>query len=190
MPAYGAPPVVQRPPQQGGGFPTWALVLVITLVVLVFGGGILAVLSIYGVRKYIANAKTAEARNSLGQIAKDAAAAYEREGLGDGGHRVCPSARVPVPADQSFVSGRKYQSTPSEWEVDRARDAGFACLGFSLSYPQYYQYRYDATSSDLTGTARGDLNGDGVFSKFVVRGQVQGGRLLLAPSIEETNPEE
>ena len=42
--------------------------------------GILAVLAVYGVRKYIANSKTTEARNALGQIAKDAATAL-RDGI-------------------------------------------------------------------------------------------------------------
>jgi type IV pilus assembly protein PilA len=187
MPAYGGPPIRQN--RGGDGFPTWAIILIVVILLLVVGGGIMAVLSIYGVRKYIANAKTAEARNTLGQIAKDAAVAYENEGVTPG-HHLCPSASSPVPANKNDVSGKKYMSTQSEWDVDRSRNAGFACLRFSMETPQYYQYNYASAVNEFTATARGDLNGDGVFSRFEHKGRVQGDVLLLAPAIEETNPEE
>src|SRR5579871_6634216 len=153
---YGAPP----PQQKGTG--TGTIILIIVLVLIVPMIGVMAVLAIYGVRKYIANAKTAEARNTLVQIGHDAVAAYES----DPDHHLCASASTPVPADRSFVSAKKYQSAAADWNVDKATNAGFYCLKFSLSYPQYYQYEYVATSTGFVARAHGDLNGDGTFSTF------------------------
>lgn len=176
-----APPP-QPPPAKR--FPTWAIVLLAILGVFVFVVPVFAVLAIYGVRKYIANAKTAEARVTLGQLAKDAATAYERD------HALCPSASAPVPARMELLRGSKYQSVPADWDADRARHAGFACLGFSLELPQYYQYVYTSQPGQFEITAHGDLNGDGRTSTFVVRGEVSGGVVQIGPRIEETSPEE
>jgi type IV pilus assembly protein PilA len=146
--------------------------------------GIFAVLAIYGTRKYIANSKTAEARNALGQIAKDAQAAYERD------KKLCGSAASTVPTSMSMVKGMKYQSSSSDWEVDKATSSGFACLRFSMDQPQYYMYSYASTPLSFQGIAHGDLNGDAVISTFEIDGSVSGGVLSVSPTIKETNPEE
>ena len=186
------------------GFTLIELMIVVAIV------GVLAVLAIYGVRKYIANAKTAEAKNSLGQIGKDAGSALEREimtssVLATGGtaalnRRLCLSATASVPAASTSIQGKKYQPDPSvgkDYNKDSSlAGVGFACLKFEMTSPQYFMYNYvsDATSStvgtNMTATANGDLNGDTTLSTFQLLGAIGAGELRLAPSISETNPEE
>ncbi len=186
QPQYPYPPHPGQyppPPKKGG----WGLGLVLLVVVLPAIGlvvGVLAVSSIYGVRKYISSAKEMEARNSLSQIGSLAKQAYARDG------KVCPSATRRVPETETMVKALKYPSSPADWTRDDAAHAGFACLGFSLSQPQYYQYEYTATASGFRAIARGDLDGDGIVSVYELKGEVVGAELIVAPTLIETNPGE
>lgn len=166
--------------------------------------GVLAALASYGVRKYVLQAKTTEAKNALGMMAKKAKMAYDRESMTStllqGGSsavassNLCDDASSPVPAQVAQIAGRKYQSTDAEWFVDAATPGkGFACLKFSVSDAQYYQYAYFGSTGDtgrFTAEARGDLDGNGVTSVFRLTGAVTNRVVLVSPNFDETAGEE
>src|SRR5438552_5203640 len=176
----------------------------IELMIVVAIIGVLSALAIYGVRKYIFNAKTAEVRNAVGQMSKDAKASYERDstapaimaaGTSAGvANNLCMSASLSVPSAKESIAGQKYQSAPSEWSVDVVTpNKGFSCLRFAISDPQYYMYDYAGTAGTagtFVAMGMGDLNGDGVTSTFSLRGEVTGGVVFVAPNFSELRPDE
>jgi len=186
-----------------------AVIAVIVIVAMVPVLGVLSALAIYGVRRYLAAAKTAEAKNTVSAISRSAAAAYEKERLdanGRPGHALCASngaaapGHGPVPRSLAALRGKKYMPGGAGVDFDTGTaDGGWRCLGFSISTPTYYQYHYNqgsgylmpslGTSPDgFEAAAVGDIDADGVASKFARHGEVSpGGQLVLGTQIAIEN---
>ena len=89
--------------------------------------GILAVLAIYGVSRYLKTSKTAEATNNIGAVQKNATEAMTRE-KGSGAYQApgatisfsygfCGNEANPVP--KSVPAAQKYVSGAADWQVGK-----------------------------------------------------------------------
>jgi len=175
--------MMQQPPPKSG-MPGWLIGLLVALLLIILLVAVMAVLAMVGVRKYIGAAKTTEAMAGVREMAADAQTAFDED------MKLCDSASAPVPPSIALVSGRKWMSSPSDWDTDSAKHAGFACLKFQQFVPQYYQYDYKRTGDAFTAIARGDLDGDGVTSEFSLSGRVVGTTLMVDPTATQKNPTE
>ncbi len=137
--------------------------------------GMASALAIFSVRKFIAKAKTAEARTTLRAIAERLVATNPKK----------LTSLPAVPGKFEFVQGKKYQSLRSDW-------VHWKSIGFSLSDPQYYQYRVDAAKDGLSAEviAQGDLNANGLKSRYSLAVQLEPTTHVLdiASELTEENP--
>ena len=152
-------PVVEPPPAAPSKV-TSKTVLVIILVVggaCVLGLGVFAALAVFGVKKYVNRAKSAEGSVFVRTLAEGVARCASVKDPNGEFHGL-PESSSPVPSSLSSVSAKKYQSSAGEWT-----DPAFSCAAFRMSEPQYFQYRWvrrSPTSGAAVGVA--DLDGDGV----------------------------
>ena len=167
---------------------------------LTYNLGIVSALGAYGTRQYLTNSKTAEARATVGRIAKDMAAYVYRENMSDEwlhakaqpGNSATRIKRLislpPVPADFELIRAKKYQSTSADW-------AKWAPIKFELESPQRYQFRVEAAKDGLSAEiiAEGDLDGNGIKSRFSIKMKLDPkseNTITMDPQFYEQSPEE
>jgi prepilin-type N-terminal cleavage/methylation domain-containing protein len=157
------PSVLVRAQRRG-----FSLVEVMAVVAII---GVISMVAYAGVARYLAHSKTPEATSTLAALENGSRVAYAGEtdsggsGTGPFVHQFCPSATVPVPPAVPTA-----QRTAGTWTAPT-----WACLKFTMSAPQFYQYNYTSsgtgTGATYTAAAYGDLNGNSVLSTFLLTGK-------------------
>jgi type IV pilus assembly protein PilA len=158
--------------------------------------GVLAAIATYGVRKYLQAAKTSEAKQAVGSIARGASVAYNSLEALCGNAKAVP---VTVPKGTKYVPNNK---EGSDFETGPTSE-GWKCLKFTVNQPDKNRNSYNKCSQGIEGTknppkttvngfeaaAQGDLDSDGTLSTFALTGELDTtARVVrLAPSIYANN---
>ncbi len=124
--------------------------------------GMLIGVGVYGVRRYMIDAKAGEAPAVMAQIAKSYAAtladpeAVKHKAL----KKLVSLPAVPV----SVPRGVKYQGSVDDWKA-------WAPIHFALTEPHFFQYEVVAAKDGKSAEifARGDLDGNGKTSQYRVK---------------------
>ncbi len=139
------------------------------IVALVLAG--LALLVVPSLMRKIKERRTAEATENVRELF-NASAEYFAAQLAD------PNVdrnSISFPATTDFYPAEigKKATRSVDWHTIEA----FTTLGFSIDEPHYYQYRYESegrgANARFVVIARGDLDGDGKYSRFEMEGYIE-----------------
>ncbi len=158
--------------KKNSGFTLIELMIVVAII------GILAAVAIPAFVKYIRKSKTVEATEALDKIKIGARQYYVADHWLTNG-TLAPKAFPVVTAGTTpsgaptacCTSGGKCSSATSVWD-----DNGWGPMHFALTEPHYYGYSFATTGTSnaalYTATAQGDLDCDGTYSTWEIRGSI------------------
>lgn len=144
--------------------------------------GVMAAVAIPAFTKYTKRSKSVEARMNVSQIARLLQAHYE--GNKSPKYRFASSDWTPSAPCAQQPGGKCAGVSGGAWQQ----------LGFSIDTPHYYQYRIVnrgvGKKAGFLVEARGDLDSNGVYSRFAIEGSVgDDGGVKLAPIVIENENE-
>ena len=191
------------------GFTLVEVLLVVAIV------GVLAALASFSVDRYVTSAKSVEAVTNVGAIGKAVSATAARlepvPGQTKPAAGLCGTSN-PVPQQVRKIRGAKYQPRAAPGADYNSGDGqtGWRCLRFSIDDPHRYRYRYrvggapGAVNLPRAGRprgvnaahgwaayAQGDLDGDRVYSWYVLVGYIRDTQeVVTAPALHVQDGEE
>lgn len=165
--------------KSSGGFTLIELMIVVAII------GILAAVAIPAFIKYIRKSKTVEAYEALDKIKIGAREYWVVEHWDSAGEMVVkhfPNTISAMPAGGPCCD--KCLNASPQWD-----GRGWGSIKFALTEPHYFQYSFVTTgtvnTANYTARAMGDLDCDGVYSTFELRGRPdsEGAVAILGPII-------
>lgn len=133
-----------------------------------------------GVGKYANSAKTAEARDHVMRIA-----------LALADHARAKRAKTPFPSSAPPSPPAVPGKRPAE-PLQFFEHPSWKAIGFTPAGPVHYSYQFvtAADGKSVEVIAEGDLDGDGVRSKYSVKVTMEGSEPRIAPELTRQNPYE
>lgn len=138
--------------------------------------------------EYMRKSKTAEAKVHLRGIARGVQYASEEERMGPDG-TVQKLAIVAAPLTPAAGECCKQPQKKCAPNSEQWKQPGWQAIAFELPDPHYYSYELAVDDTGFTARAVGDLDCDGTFATFELRGTKKpDGTYEIAPELTEQNP--